>query len=126
MAVASANGAVRDLTYGNRMPERRAHLVSLLPALAGFGVYAGWLGRRWPLRTGRDAVLVGLTWATAGFAFEVGLGRAVRHASWDEIRDHYDPQAGGTGLLVLAGAAAMPLLVRQAFRGCAGRERPQA
>lgn len=117
MALASANGALRDLTYGRLLPERAAHLLSLLPALAAFATYSGHLERRRPLPSGRAAVEVGLLWAAIGLAFEVGLGRA-RGMSWRELGRHYDPAAGGTGLLVLAGAAASPVAAHRVLAGC--------
>ncbi len=116
MAIASANGAVRDLTYGRRLSTRHSHLLSLVPAVAAFGAYASWLHRRWPIPTPRGAAEVGLAWAGMGLAFELALGRG-RGASWRELKDHYDPTAAGTGLLVLAGAAASPVAARIGRKG---------
>ncbi len=112
MAVASANGAFRELTYGKAMRGEAAHRLSLVPMLALFTAYTDALERRWPLPTARGALAVGAGWAAIAAAFELGLGHFAQGRPWSELLREYDLRAGRTGSLVLLASAAVPPLVR--------------
>ena len=114
MAIATANGAARETTYGKRMTDDAAHLVSLAPMVGLFALYTNVLERRWPLPAWRDALGVGAGWAAIGAAFELGLGHYVDRKPWPELLHEYNLAAGRLGGLTLAVTAAMPALVRLA------------
>src|SRR5690348_3843934 len=71
-----ANGATRELTYGRELPEPTANAISAVTGAAAFLGYFDFLQRRRPLRSRRQAMLVGGAWATLTVGFEFGLGRA--------------------------------------------------
>lgn len=112
MAIATANGVTRELTYGKAVDEKTAHWVSLVPMVALFGAYVNLLERRWPLPSWRSAAQIGAAWAGIAAGFELGVGHYVDKKSWTELLREYDLAAGRSGSLVLIATAAMPALVR--------------
>jgi hypothetical protein len=71
MAIATANGVTRELTYAKHLNDATAHRLSLIPMVVLFGLYVDQLERRWPLPTWRGAVGAGAMWA----AIAVGMPR---------------------------------------------------
>jgi hypothetical protein len=112
MVLASANGALRDLTYGRRMSEDEAHRLSFVPMVVLFALYVNELERRSPLPTWRGAAGIGACWAAIGAGFELGVGHYVQKRPWRDLVHEYDLSAGRAGGLVLLATAAMPALVR--------------
>lgn len=112
MAIATSNGIVRERTYGKQMSDDAAHQLSFLPMLALFTVYVNALERRWPLRTWRGAIGIGMSWAAIAAGFELGIGHYVDGKSWSELLHDYNLAAGRVGGLVLVAAAALPSAVR--------------
>lgn len=110
-AIAVANGAVRETTYGRVLPERAANQLSVLTGSAAFLGYFGFLQRRRPLRSCGDALAVGGAWLALTLCFEFGLGRA-RGKEWDEMLADYDLRRGRLWPLVLLTVAAGPELAR--------------
>ena len=106
---AVANAALRDATYGKRMGETASHSLAVAPLAAVVRMWAGLLARRWPLRSRRSALGVGLVWLGLTLAFEFGLGRA-RGLSADEMLADYDVRRGRLWPLALLVVAASPLL----------------
>jgi hypothetical protein len=115
-----ANGILREVTYGRRVPERTAHQLSGATAIAAFALYFSALDARWPLRDTREAVEVGAGWLALTVAFELGFGRLVAKQSWEELLADYDVTEGRTWPLVLAWICAGPATVR-ALRAPAAR-----
>lgn len=87
MMIASANGAIRELTYGEELSETTAHRLSLVPMVVLFTLYVHLLERRWPLRSRRAAAAVGLIWAVIAAGFDLGLGHFVEDKSWSTLLD---------------------------------------
>jgi hypothetical protein len=112
MAIATANGVLRELTYGQRLDEQAAHLLSLVPMAALLGLYADRLERRWPLPTWRAAVGVGAMWTAIAVGFELGVGHYVDGKSWSELLAEYNLLRGRSGGLVLVWTAAVPSVVK--------------
>jgi cellobiose-specific phosphotransferase system component IIC len=112
MAIATANGVARELTYAHAVGERAAHLISLAPMTAMFAVYVTAVERRWHLPGRRDAVGIGVMWAAIAAGFELGVGHYADGRSWSELLREYDLSAGRPGGLVLAFTVALPSLVR--------------
>ena len=112
MAIATANGVVRETTYGKQMSDDAAHRLSFVPMVVLFAVYVNALERRWPLPTWRGALGVGTAWAAIAAAFEFGIGRCVDRKPWSELLHDYNLAAGRVGGLVLVASAAMPALIR--------------
>lgn len=116
MALASANGITRELTYANAMSEDAANWLSLLPMVTLFALYIWWLQGRWPLPTWRSALAIGLAWAGIAVGFELGIGHWVDGKSWSELLGAYDLAAGKSGGIVILFTAAAPVAVRAARR----------
>jgi hypothetical protein len=121
MAIATANGIVRELTYAKYLNEETAHRLSLVPMVLLFGLYVDQLERRWPLPTWRGAVGVGAMWATIAVGFELGVGHYVDGKSWSELLREYNLLEGRSGGLVVAWTVAVPYVIRSLKRyrsGC--------
>jgi len=112
MAIATANGVARELTYGKAVNEDVAHWISLVPMVGLFAVYVNALERRWPFATWRGAFVIGAAWAGIAAGFELGVGHYVDGKSWSELLREYNLAAGRPGGLVLVTAAGLPALVR--------------
>ena len=110
VAIAVANGALRDLWYGKRMSELAAHQLSTASGLVLLGVYMWAVMRLWPAASREQALLVGGMWLVMTLAFELLFGRFVARQSW-----------------VLAAPAPRLQLARRprlAARSAVGRRRP--
>jgi hypothetical protein len=110
-AIGVANGAARELTYGRALSEPAANRISALTGTAAFLTYFGALQRRRPLRSRRQALLVGGAWTALTVGFEFGLGRA-QGKEWSELTAEYDLTRGRLWPLVLTAVAVGPELAR--------------
>ncbi|MFY9973129.1 MAG: hypothetical protein WAK53_02640 [Chromatiaceae bacterium] len=111
VAIAIANGVVREAWYGSQLGELRAHQVSTLSAVVLLGLYMGWVIRRWPPRSGARALGVGALWLGLTLAFEFLFGHYVAGHSWDRLVRDYDLLSGRLWPLVLLWVAAAPYLL---------------
>lgn len=112
MAIASANGVTRELTYAKYLNDETAHRLSLIPMVVLFGLYVDQLERRWPLPTWRGAVGIGALWASIAVGFELGVGHFVDGKSWSVLLREYNILEGRSGGLVVVCAVAVPSVVR--------------
>jgi hypothetical protein len=110
-AIGIANGAARELTYGRALAEPTANRLSAITGTAAFLAYFGALQRCRPLRSRRQALLVGGAWTALTVGFEFGLGRA-RGKEWRELTAEYDLSRGRFWPLVLVAVALGPELAR--------------
>ena len=106
-----ANGVLREKTYGARVPERAAHQLSGVTAVAAFAAYFAALARRWPLGGSREAAEVGAAWLGMTVAFEFGFGRLVAKHPWSELARDYDITQGRTWPFVLAWIGVGPVVL---------------
>jgi hypothetical protein len=113
--VAIANGAMRELTYGRRLSELRAHQLSTVALVAAIAQTAVAVERRAPLPDVATANAVGAAWCGATAAFELGLGR-LRGRPWSELLRDYDLRRGRV-------FAAVPLAMATAPRAARGIRR---
>ncbi|HEX7053390.1 MAG TPA: hypothetical protein VF211_05575 [Burkholderiales bacterium] len=110
VAIAVANGAVREAGLKKRLGEARARQVSTLLLVAFFAIYMAAIFRIWPLASAAQAVQVGALWLALTLAFELALGRWVSKLSWPEIVAEYNLLAGRLWLLVPLWVALAPYL----------------
>ncbi len=110
LAIAVANGALRQLTFGRRLPELRAHQLSTLLGAVLVGFFIWYVVQRWPPSSGRQAVLVGLLWLALTVAFECFMGRVLSGRSWPQVLSDYDLLSGRVWLLFLVWLTAAPWL----------------
>ncbi|HVT00472.1 MAG TPA: hypothetical protein VHE08_08145 [Solirubrobacterales bacterium] len=107
-----ANGAARELAYGRALPEPAANGVSAATASAAFLGYFALLQRRRPLRSRRQALLVGGVWTALTVCFEFGLGR-VQGKAWSDMSAEYDVRHGRLWPFVLLVVALGPEATRR-------------
>jgi Na+/melibiose symporter-like transporter len=100
----SVHGTLRTLylapLMGDASARRLGVLIGSVMIVAIALAFARWLGDL----PRRQLFTIGAAWVVLTVAFEIVLGRAVMHASWDRILGDYDLTQGGLmgfGLLVL-------------------------
>ncbi len=90
-----ANGVIRDMTYGRRVSERRAHQIST--ATCALGMVAGsYLMLRNVVGGVRDRALLGIGagWMIATIIFEFSFGHYVADEPWSKLARAYDLRTG--------------------------------
>jgi hypothetical protein len=110
VAIAVANGVVRQAWLLPRFGDTLARQISTLSLLILFAIYMGALFRFWPLAAGRLALGVGIAWLALTLAFEFGLGYFVSHLTWREMLAEYDLVSGRLWLLVPIWVAVAPYI----------------
>jgi hypothetical protein len=110
VAIAIANGVLRQGWYGEHLGELRAHQVSTLTAAALLGAYMWAVIRRWRPGSAAMAVGIGSMWLVMTVGFELVFGHFVAGHSWERLLHDYDLSAGRLCLLLLAWVAAAPYL----------------
>ena len=115
LALASLNGAVRDLVVAPRIGDTAARALSTL-VLSGLVLLVTWLSIRWVgPRSARQARAVGLFWLVLTLAFEVGAGR-LSGRTWAVVLADYDVLRGRTWVLVPIVTFFAPLWLGRARR----------
>ncbi len=110
LVLAIANGALRQATYGRRIPEVRAHQLSTAIGAAVFGVYIGYVIRVWPPDSTQQALQVSLLWLVLTVAFEFFMGLVLARRSLDEVLRDYDVTKGRVWVFLLLWIALAPVL----------------
>jgi hypothetical protein len=104
------NGAVRMLTYGPRLGEPRASLLSSALDVLLVLAWARHVERRRPVATWGGAARRGILWLALTTASHFGLGAFVFGISWGALASKYDLRAGE-----LWGLVSLAILVAPAF-----------
>ena len=116
MAVAIANGALRETVLVSRLGSGGAHLIStLLLCVAIVAVTSAsirWIGPE----SRMDAVLIGALWLVLVLTFEFGFGHFIARKSWSQLLADYDVLGGRVWLAVPVLTACAPYLAAR-FRG---------
>lgn len=110
VAIAVANGALREAGLKRRLSEPRARQVSTLLLLFFFAIYLAAIFRLWPLASAQQAVAVGALWLVLTLAFEFALGRFVSQLAWRRMLAEYNLFAGRLWILVPIWIAVAPYL----------------
>ena len=110
VAIAIANGVVREAWYGKYLSELAAHQISTLIAVILFGVYIWFIVRFWRPASAEAAIGIGLLWLAMTIAFEFVFGHYVAGHSWERLLHDYNLLAGRVWLLVLVWVAVAPYL----------------
>jgi hypothetical protein len=111
IAIAVANGALREALLTPRVGGLRAHQLSTLTAILFFGVYIAWLMRRWRPATRRETVGIGALWLLLTVLFEFGMGRLLLHREWTVLLADYNLAAGHLWPLLLVWVAVAPTVL---------------
>jgi hypothetical protein len=110
LALAIANGALRQLTFGRHLPELRAHQLSTVIGSVIIGLFIWFLVRIWPPSSSRQAVSIGLTWVSLTVLFEFVMGRLMLHRPWHELFQDYNLAAGRVWVLFLVWLGLAPYI----------------
>ncbi len=108
--LAILNGSVRQLGYGPRLGELRAHQLSTLIGLLVFTGYLALLSRVRPIRTAGQAITIGALWLGLTVLFEFGFGHYVAGHPWTRLLADYNLFEGRVWVLVLVWCAVAPWL----------------
>ncbi len=109
-ALAIANGAIREKTYGKALSELRAHQLSTVTGMLLFGVFIWLLVEMWPMASPRQAMVIGGLWLVMTILFEFVFGHFVMGHSWGKLLYDYNLYQGRIWVLVLLWTATAPLL----------------
>jgi hypothetical protein len=115
VAIAIANGALREAWYARDMGELQAHQLSTLIALVLLGGYIAIVMRLWRPASSRQAIAVGLMWLALTLAFEFLFGHYVARRPWDALLHDYSILAGRVWLAVPMLVAVAPYLFHRSL-----------
>lgn len=110
LAVAFANGALREIVLVKHVNPLAAHRISCVLGSCLLFAFIMALGRWLPFATAKEALLTGLTWLVMTVAFEFLFGRYRARKTWQELLADYDIASGRLWLLVLFTVLATPFL----------------
>lgn len=108
LLVSIANGVVRDLTYGTHMSALAAHQVSTACSMVLLGLVIRVVDRLAPPSCAREAVAIGLFWATLTIAFEFIFFHYVGGHSWAALLANYNVLEGRVWVFLLLWIAVAP------------------
>lgn len=114
VAIAVLNGAFREAFLNPQLGEALARQVSTLLLLLLLAAYFRLVFTKWPIRSSRQAVAVGMAWLALTLAFEAALGRLASGLSWAEILAEYDVRSGRLWVLVPLWVALGPYVFKKA------------
>lgn len=110
VVLAILNAAARQTGYGRWMNELRAHQTSSVTGIILFGAYVWALSRFWPIRSGREALLIGLIWLVLTVTFEFVFGHYAMKHPWSKLLADYNVLRGRLWVLVLVWVTIAPLV----------------
>ena len=111
VAIALVNATVREVAYVDAVGQQAAHQIASIALIVLIGAYVALLERRWPIRSARQALAIGVSWAAATVAFEFVLGFATG-VSFSELTANYNLADGKLWVLVPIATTFMPAAVR--------------
>ncbi|HEX7184432.1 MAG TPA: hypothetical protein VF756_21580 [Thermoanaerobaculia bacterium] len=100
LAIAFANGALREAWIRKHAGELQAHQISTALLVLLFSVYIWIVVRVWPPASPRQAFAVGLMWLGLTLAFEFLFGHYVSGLPWSTLLRDYNLLAGRLWALV--------------------------
>ena len=101
LAIAVANGALRQLTFAKVMTELRAHQLSTLIGSVLIGFFIRFVVRIWPPPSERYALLIGVVWLALTVAFEFFMGLILAGKPLELVLHDYDLPTGRLWVLFL-------------------------
>jgi len=107
--VATANGVIREATYGKAMPDLAAHQLSTVTAILASGFVVWACNRFWPIESSAQAMLIGALWLMMTVAFEFGFGHYVAGHSWEHLLGDYNLLQGRVWSLFLIWIVVLPI-----------------
>lgn len=111
LVIAAANGAFRQATFAEVMPDLCAHQLSTLIGSVLIGLFTWFVVRTWPPASSRQAVHIGLVWLLLTVAFEFFMGLVLAGLPLSKVLHDYNLLAGRVWVLFLAWLVLAPLVV---------------
>ena len=99
LLLAIINGTARDLWYKKYVGEITAHQISTVSLILLFGFYIWLVMKKYPPKSGTQAIYVGLFWLTLTLAFEFGFG-LMRGRTLTQLLGEYDIMKGRIWILI--------------------------
>ncbi|MGE5808015.1 MAG: hypothetical protein ACM32I_02710 [Nitrospirota bacterium] len=99
MVLAIINGGLRDFGYKASVGDLPAHQISTVVLLALLAGYIWLLTRIWPIKSAKQAWIIGVMWFLMTEVFEFGMGLA-QGDSWSELVYAYNVFAGQVWILI--------------------------
>jgi hypothetical protein len=115
LALAVANGALRQLIFAQHMSELRAHQLSTLTGCAVLGIFIWFVVRLWPLSSSRQALAIGGIWVSFTVAFEFAMGVFLAHRPLRELLHDYNLAAGRVWPLLLLWIFVAPFILSRVY-----------
>lgn len=109
LLLAIANGALREFVFKKYMGEPAAHQLSTFSLLLLFAIYIGFIMKRVPPVSAKQAILIGLFWLLLTLLFEFGFGR-YRGSSWEKLLADYNLLKGRLWILIPLWVAIAPYI----------------
>ena len=110
LAIAVANGALRQLVFVKGLSEPHAHQLSTLTGAIFIGAFIWFIIRKWPPSSGEHALLIGLVWVFLTIIFESSIGLSIQHRTILQVLHEYNLFAGRVWVLMLVWLAVAPWL----------------
>lgn len=99
MVLAIVNGGLRDFAYKAYVGDLPAHQISTVVLIVLLAGYIWLLTTIWPIRSARQARIIGGMWLLMTEIFEFGMGLA-QGESWSELVYAYNVFAGQVWILI--------------------------
>ena len=109
--IATANGIIRQSTYGKILPELAAHQISTVTAILAFSAVVWGFNRLWPIQSASQSWIIGLSWLVLTVAFEFGFGHFVAGHSWEKLFADYNILRGRVWSIFLVWVVVVPFVV---------------
>ncbi len=114
IALAIANGVIRQEVYGGLMSDLAAHQVSTVTLMAVILLFTYVLLRFGPMELSpQEALLTGVLWTLTTIAFEFLAGHYVFGHSWERLLADYNVLEGRVWVLIPATTLSAPYLVNR-------------
>lgn len=110
VVAAIINGALREGVYKPSLGELTAHQLSTLIGIILFGVIIWRMTRLWPLRSLKQAWMVGAIWVGMTICFEFIFGHFAMGNSWQRLLHDYNILEGRLWAVVLVWTLIAPYL----------------
>ena len=117
---AVANGGLRQGVYATSTSELAAHQISCFTGATLFAILIWAVTRRWPFRSRKQALQIGVLWLMMTVAWEVLFGHYVFGWPWQRLFHDYEFWAGRLWVFVLASLVALPVVVEAMDHAPAG------
>ena len=109
--IAIINAAIRNYIFQPYTGELLAHQLSSATMIIIFAVYLGLLNQRWPMKTEKQAAIIGIIWLVLTIIFEFLFGHYIMGHPWSRLLADYNIFTGRLWSFVLLWTAIGPYVI---------------